>query len=113
MIELKSAEVDLLFAERIEDLSNLAFETGDLLTISEQLNLEIQSASSVSRANGSGLFANSAVLDAAFSNEVILDGNNSDVIEIGDSQAIVLRLSHYNESTLLPLEEAQLKFQLS
>lgn len=104
--ELKSAEVDLLFAERIEDLSNLAFETGDLLTISEQLNLEIQSVSSVSQANGSGLFANSAVLDAAFSDEVILDGNNSDVIEIGDSQAIVLRLSHYNESTLLPLEEA-------
>ena len=103
--ELKSAEVDLLFAERIEDLSNLAFETGDLLTISEKLNLEIQSVSSVSQANGSGLFANSAVLDAAFSNEVILDGNNSDVIEIGDSQAIVLRLSHYNESTLLPLEE--------
>ena len=103
--ELKSAEVDLLFAERIEDLSNLAFETGDLLTISEQLNLEIQSVSSVSQANGSGLFANSAVLDAAFSNEVIFDGNNSDVIEIGDSQAIVLRLSHYNESTLLPLEE--------
>ena len=104
--ELKSAEVDLLFAERIEDLSNLAFETGDLLTISEQLNLEIQSVSSVSQANGSGLFANSAVLDAAFSDEVILDGNNSDVIEIGDSQAIVLRLSRYNESTLLPLEEA-------
>ena len=104
--ELKSAEVDLLFAERIEDLSNLAFETGDLLTISEQLNLEIQSVSSVSQANGSGLFANSAVLDAAFSNEVVLDGNNSDVIEIGDSQAIVLRLSHYNESKLLPLEEA-------
>ena len=104
--ELKSAEVDLLFAERIEDLSNLAFETGDLLTISENLNLEIQSVSSVSQANGSGLFANSAVLDAAFSDEVILDGNNSDVIEIGDSQAIVLRLSHYNESTLLPLEEA-------
>ena len=103
--ELKSAEVDLLFAERIEDLSNLAFETGDLLTISEQLNLEIQSVSSVSQANGSGLFANSAVLDAAFSNEVILDGNNSDVIEIGDSQAIVLRLAHYNESTLLPLDE--------
>ena len=103
--ELKSAEVDLLFAERIEDLSNLAFETGDLLTISEQLNLEIQSVSSVSQVNGSGLFANSAVLDAAFSDEVILDGNNSDVIEIGDSQAIVLRLSRYNESTLLPLEE--------
>ena len=103
--ELKSAEVDLLFAERIEDLSNLAFETGDLLTISEQLGLVIQSTSSVTRAGGSGLFANTAVLDAAFSDEVILDGNNSDVIEIGDNQAIVLRLAQFNDSSLLPLEE--------
>ena len=103
--ELKSAEVDLLFAERIEDLSNLAFETGDLLTISEQLGLVIQSANSVTRAGGSGLFANTAVLDAAFSDEVILDGNNSDVIEIGDNQAMVLRLAQFNDSSLLPLEE--------
>ncbi len=103
--ELKSAEVELLFAERIEDLSNLAFETGDLLTISEQLGLVIQSASSVTRTGGSGLFANTAVLDAAFSDEVILDGNNSDVIEIGDNQAMVLRLVQFNDSSLLPLEE--------
>ena len=51
--ELKSAEVDLLTAERIEDLSNLAFETGDLLTIPE-CQLVIQSAGSVTRAGGSG-----------------------------------------------------------
>ena len=45
------------------------------------------------------------MLDAAFSDEVILDGNNSDVIEIGDNQAMVLRLAQFNDSSLLPLEE--------
>ena len=36
------------------------------------------------------------MLDAAFSDEVILDGNNSDVIEIG-IQAMVLRLAQFND----------------
>lgn len=103
--ELKSAEVDLLFAERIEDVSNLAFETGDLITISEQLGLEIQSADSVPRAGSSGLFANQALVSAAFSDEVMLEGNNSDVIEIGDNQAVVLRVQQFNESAVLPLDD--------
>jgi peptidyl-prolyl cis-trans isomerase D len=103
--ELKRAEVDLLFAERIEDMSNLAFETGDLITISEQLGLEIQSADSVPRAGSSGLFANQALITAAFSDEVMLEGNNSDVIEIGDNQAVVLRVEQFNESAVLPLED--------
>jgi peptidyl-prolyl cis-trans isomerase D len=103
--ELKSAEVDLLFAERIEDMSNLAFETGDLITISEQLGLEIQSADSVPRAGSSGLFANQALVTAAFSDEVMLEGNNSDVIEIGDNQAVVLWVQQFNESAVLPLDD--------
>jgi len=103
--ELKSAEVDLLFAERIEDMSNLAFETGDLITISEQLGLEIQSADSVPRAGSSGLFANQALVTAAFSDEVMLEGNNSDVIEIGDNQAVVLRVQRFNESAIRPLDD--------
>ena len=103
--ELKRAEVDLLFAERIEDMSNLAFETGDLITISEQLGLEIQSADSVPRAGSSGLFANQALITAAFSDEVMLEGSNSDVIEIGDNQAVVLRVEQFNESAVLPLED--------
>ncbi len=103
--ELKRAEVDLLFAERIEDMSNLAFETGDLITISEQLGLEIQSADSVPRAGSSGLFANQALITAAFSDEVMLEGNNSDVIEVGDNQAVVLRVEQFNESAVLPLED--------
>ncbi len=103
--ELKSAEVDLLFAERIEDMSNLAFETGDLITISEQLGLEIQSADSVPRAGSSGLWANQALVTAAFSDEVMLEGNNSDVIEIGDNQTVVLRVQQFNESAVLPLDD--------
>jgi peptidyl-prolyl cis-trans isomerase D len=91
----------------LADLSNLAFETGDLQTISEQLNLVILESPKVPRSGGSGLFANSEVLAAAFSDEVLLEGNNSDVIELGASQAMVLRVEQFNPASISPLEEVQ------
>ncbi len=106
--ELKSAEVELLYAERLETLSNLAFETGELETISQELGLEIQTSAPFSRAGGGGIFANQPVVDAAFSDSVLIDGNNSDAIELaGGTRAVVLRVQEYNESAIPPLEEVE------
>jgi len=105
--ELKSSEVELIYAERLGDLSNLAFETGDLETISESLGMEILTSAAFSRTGASGIFANQALVSAAFSDEVLLDGNNSEVIELGPSQAVVLNALEFNEATVLPLEEVE------
>lgn len=105
--DLKRAEVERLYSERLADLSNLAFETGDLQTISEELNLVILESPEVPRSGGNGIFANQQILAAAFSDEVLLDGNNSDVIELGATQAAVLHLDHFNEASIPPLEEVQ------
>jgi len=105
--DLKSAQVDQIYAGRLEDLSNLAFETGDLQTISDELGLEIQLSEAVFRSGNSGLFSNSALSNAAFSDEVLLEGNNSDVIELNDSRSVVLRVEQFNEARPLPLEDVQ------
>ncbi len=105
--ELKSAEVELLYSERLADLSNLAFETADLTAISEQLGLPILSSAEFTRLGGSGVFSNPAVTDAAFSDEVLIDGNNSDVVEVNESQSIVLRVIEFTESSILPREEVE------
>lgn len=105
--EMKSAEVELRYGERLEDLSNLAFETGDLLTIAEELNLVILQSEAFGRDGGSGLFSNPRVVAAAFSDEVLLDGNNSEVVELSDRQSTVLRVEEFTESTILPLEEVE------
>lgn len=105
--DLKSAEVDLIYSERLEDLSNLAFESGDLQSISDQLGLEIQISEAISRSGNSGLFANTSLASAAFSDEVLLDGNNSDVVELGDSSSVVLRVEQFNEAQPRPLEEVE------
>jgi peptidyl-prolyl cis-trans isomerase D len=103
--ELKSAEVEALFAQKLADLSNLAFETADLTQISEELGLTVLQSQAFSRDGGNGLFADAAVIDAAFSDTVVNDGNNSDALELNDSQAMVLRLEQFNKTSILPLEE--------
>ena len=105
--QLKSAQADLVFAERIEELSNLAFESADLQSVSEELDLEIQQSPALGRQGGTGLFADQSLITAAFSDEVLLEGNNSDVIEIPDGDAVVLRVLQFNESRVLPLEDVE------
>ena len=105
--ELKSSEVELIYAERLGDLSNLAFETGNLETISEELEMEVLISGAFSRSGGSGIFSNQALIAAAFSDEVLLDDNNSEVVELSPSQAVVLNVTLFNEAAVLPLEEIE------
>lgn len=105
--DLKSAQVELLYFERLEDLSNLAFESGDLSSISEELGLSILRSEAFGRNGGIGIFSNQNVVDAAFSDDVMLENNNSEVIELNTSQSAVLRIQQYNESSYRPLEDVQ------
>ena len=105
--ELKSSEVELIYAERLGDLSNLAFETGNLETISEELEMDVLISGTFGRTGTSGIFSNQALIDAAFSVEVLLEGNNSEVIELSPSQAVVLSVLLHNEATVLSLEEVE------
>ena len=103
--ELTGSEVESIYSERLQDLSNLAFETGNLLTIEEVLGLEIETSDPIPRSGGYGLFANPEILSAAYSDDVLIDGNNSDVIELSDSQSLVLRVSEFREAFVLPLAD--------
>src|SRR5690554_444532 len=104
--ELSSAEVDQLYFGRLETMANLAFENNDLQAISEELGLEIVSPEAFTRLGGnSSITSNSNVIAAAFSDEVLFDAINSDVIELDDTRAVVLNLREHNEASLRPLEE--------
>ena len=105
--ELTNSEVERLYSERLQDLANLAFETGDLLTIEEQLALDIRETEPTPRSGGTGIFSNLELVNAAYSDEVLLDGNNSDVVELSDSQSAVVRALTYREASVLPLEEVE------
>ena len=105
--QLKSSEVELIYAQRLGDLSNLAFETGNLETISEELVLDVLISGTFGRTGGSGIFSNQGLIAAAFSEEVLLEGNNSEVVELSPSQAVVLNFLLFNEAAVLPIEEVE------
>ncbi|MCP5343466.1 MAG: SurA N-terminal domain-containing protein [Pseudomonadales bacterium] len=106
--ELSTSQVDSLYFSRLEDLANLAFETTGLQDISGELGLEIVESEMFSRLGGSNdITSNANVISAAFADDTLIDGNNSDVIELGDSRAVVLHVREHSEPSLRPLEEVR------
>lgn len=107
--------------ELTDRLATLTYENPDTLEVaSEDLELAVQQSDFISREEpGVGIVAEPRVVSAAFSDEVLLQGNNSDVIELDDDRHIVLRTLEHREAQKKPLEEVRdqivtrLKFELA
>ncbi len=106
--DLSTAEVDALYFSQLETLANLAFETTGIEDISAELGLTVVQSEMFTRQGGTtDITSNANVVAAAFADEVLLDGNNSDVIEIGNARAVVLHVREHTEPSLRPLEEVR------
>jgi peptidyl-prolyl cis-trans isomerase D len=98
-----------LFFENSETLATLTYEQPDSLAgAAETLGLEIRESDWISRAGGAGgIAANPAVIDVAFSEEVLLDGNNSSPLEIGDDHVIVMRILEHQAAAPRTLDDVR------
>ena len=94
-----------MFEEKSISLADLAFESPDLQEVAEALQLEIRLAEAFTRSGGAGIAAYPEVVEAAFSASVLLDGYNSDVLEIEDGRQLVVRLVEHQPSELRALAE--------
>jgi peptidyl-prolyl cis-trans isomerase D len=93
-----------------ERLANLSYEFPDSLEpAAEALGLELQTSDWIERSGGEGTLAHPKVIAAAFSEEVLKEGKNSDVIEPERDrlQAVVLRILEHEEASAKPLEEVR------
>lgn len=95
------------FVTLSNDLGELAFEHLDLQVPAEETGLEIQETDALTREAANALFGSDAVVEAALSPDVLLDGNNSDVIEISDERHLVLRVKEHSPSEREALELVQ------
>ena len=95
--------------ELTDRLATLTYENPDTLEVaSEDLELTIQRSDFISREEpGVGIVAAPRVVLAAFSDEVLLQGNNSDVIELDDDRYIALRTLEHIEAQKKPLEQVR------
>ncbi|MFK7956752.1 MAG: SurA N-terminal domain-containing protein [Lysobacterales bacterium] len=105
--DYRETEVERLYIEQQDRLYDLSYEdAGSLQTAADALALEVQTTEPVSRTGGAGgIAANPDVIQAAFADQVLLEGSNSDPINLSDTETLVLRVSDRIDAALRPLDE--------
>jgi len=101
-LQLEEARVALLLA--VESLKDLSFNAEDLNGPAAELDLSVEQVKGVSRSQTDGLFANQSLLAAAFSEDVLEAGHNSEVIELGGDRFVVLHVRQHNAPEVKALE---------
>ena len=105
---LQAEERSDLFYDRSEILANLTFEQPETLQgAADVLGLEVMESDWISRDGGPGIGENQDIVEMAFSEDVLLNGNNSTAVEIGDDQVVVLRLLEHQEAAHQSLDEVR------
>jgi len=105
--ELKSEQVEREFVDASQELANLAHEASDLAEPASALGLEIETLGPVERLGGEGLASNPKVMNAAFSDDVLKKGYNSDLLELDADTVVVVRVKQHLQSEQRPLEEVK------
>jgi peptidyl-prolyl cis-trans isomerase D len=108
--EIEKRGVEGQFFDWAERLANLSYESPDSLEpAAEALGLDLQASDWIDRTGGEGILAHPKVVAAVFSDEVLKEGNNSDLIEPerDQMQAVVLRVLEHEEAAAKPLDDVR------
>jgi len=105
--QLKSEKAEARFIDVITELTDATYSATDLKGSAEEMGLSVKTSEPFSRDGGEGLFGNPAVLEQAFSDEVLVDGHNSEVVEVGRDTLIVLRKNDLIPSYVQPLDDVR------
>ncbi len=104
----RRSQAEELYFDYLERLADLAYETPDsLVPVAEALDLKVKRTDWVTRRQPPPELPSPKVLNTAFSDDVLGEGNNSDVIELSPTSAVVLRVAEHEEATVRPFEEVK------
>tara|TARA_R110002072_G_scaffold121598_3_gene255518 strand:+ start:21433 stop:23304 length:1872 start_codon:yes stop_codon:yes gene_type:complete len=104
---IQESEARVVLLRTVEALKDLSFNAEDLEYPAKELELTVKRADAVSRTGNEGLFSNPALVEAAFSEDVLEAGNNSEVIELPQNKFVVVSVRHHNQPEVKPLAEVR------
>lgn len=87
----------------VERLRDIAFNAADLDEPAEELGREVSAVSGMTAGSAEGLFADPRVQRAAFSEDVLEAGHNSEVLELSPQRFLVLRVAERTPPQPQPL----------
>lgn len=105
----RAREADKRFQDLSSRLEQLAFENTTLEPVATELKLQIKTTDWFTRDGGSGIAAVDAVKQAAFSQPVLQDGENSKPIPANGDAVVVVHKADYEAARQRPLEEVREK----
>ncbi|MDI9245771.1 SurA N-terminal domain-containing protein [Marinobacter sp. CHS3-4] len=102
--ELARSRANERFAEVRTELADLAYAEDNLTVPAEELSLEVRTKEGVTRDGGEPPFDHAGLVRQLFSEDVLEDGYNTELIDVGDNMSVVARVSSYQEARQQPLE---------
>ena len=105
MTLLQHQRVNDIFTNQTNQLSDLTYTNPSSLTAAAKaMNLTLQTSPLLTKSGEkTGIFADTRVLSAVFSDSVLQSGNNSSVISLQDGSQMVLRVAKKIPSAFMPL----------
>jgi peptidyl-prolyl cis-trans isomerase D len=104
--EATTTDQDRLYNDTAGKMTDLASQNpGSLDPAAQALSLQVKETPLFARDGGQGVAANPKVIAAAFSNDVLVSGNNSNLIDLGKSDSVVVRLDKHVPATPKSLAE--------
>jgi len=108
MNTLKTAKAERIFYEGQTELENLTYQYQDSLEpAAEALGISIKTSPFITRAGGGQIFRNSDLLKEAFSEDVLVDSLNSNVIKLSEDHLVVLRVKEHVPAKQKTFEEVK------
>ena len=114
--ELRAEASEEEFIERAEQLSNLSYVNEDnLLAAAEALDMEVQTSDWIVGADLEGIASYPKVVSAAFSEDVLNKGLNSDLLEVADGHVMVVRVAEHEPAEVQSMDKVidQIKASLT
>ena len=103
--EVRAAKSEELYAEAVEKMDALAYESSDLKEGAKQYVMTLQTSPLFSKQGGEGLAANRKVVQAAFSDDVLKEGKNSSALALDDKHSVWIHLNKHEPARVKPLAE--------
>jgi peptidyl-prolyl cis-trans isomerase D len=94
-------------AAKLELLKELSFNADSLAEVAEDVGLDLGTSEAFPRSGGSGITAIPAVVSASFSDEVVVDGYASEVLDLGGDRYVVVKLKEYIDIRQKELSEVR------
>jgi peptidyl-prolyl cis-trans isomerase D len=103
--DVRAAKSEELYAEAVEKMDALAYESSDLKEGAKQYTMTLQTSPLFSKNGGEGLAGNRKVVQAAFSDEILKEGKNSSALALDDKHSVWIHVNQHEPARVKPLAE--------